>query len=251
MEQAIYFLFPIFLFVSLIYAMSGQGGASAYLAILAISDISYNKIPATALACNIAATIGIVYRFYKEGHLKLRLCLPFVITSIPAAFFAGRIDVPEKIFIILLSCILILIGLRLLLVKTNESRVKMPEIKTALIFGPLIGIVLGSLGGLVGLGGGIFLMPIIILLRWGTVKQAAVAGGLFTLINSISAITGHISKSGFDWKLAPPLAIAVIIGSQIGSYIGAKKASPNLVQKIFAVIMLGIGIRLIIKSFGV
>lgn len=241
------YLVPIFFLIALLYSMIGQGGGSAYLAALALTNIQYQNIPPAALACNIAVTVSTVYHFVKEGHLKYRLIVPFLITSIPAAFIGGTISIPEKIFKFLLIIILVLISLRTFFWKEGNKNVILPSIKTAYIWGPVIGLILGLISGIIGIGGGILLLPAILLLGWGDAKQGAVAGGIFTLINSVSALLGHGVKGIIDINLMVPLLIAVVIGGQIGSRLGARKLSAQTVQKVFAVILFGVAIRLAIN----
>lgn len=244
MDPILIYLAPIFLVTALVYAMAGQGGGSAYLAILALAGIPYHNLPPIALSCNVVAIIGIAYQFIKAGYLKLRLVVPFIVTSVPAAFIGGTLTVPEIPFKILLICTLIIVSLKLFFWKEGEGEIELPSLKRAFIIGPMIGVVLGLLAGIIGIGGGIFLLPIIVLLRWGDAKQGAIAGGLFTLVNSISGLAGHGIRGIIDWHLLIPLAIAVIVGSQIGAHLGAKKLSAGIVQKVFAALLLGVAIRL-------
>lgn len=247
MDHLLIYLVPIFLVVAVIYSMIGQGGGSAYLAILALFNVPYNNLPSVALSCNVFATIVSVYHFYRAGYLKFRLIIPFLITSVPAAFIGGTISIPEKPFKIVLMCLLVIIALRTFFWNVHPSDIKFPSVKVAYTIGPLIGIVLGLLAGIVGIGGGIFLMPIIISLRWGSVKEGAVAGGLLTLLNSISGLIGHGAKGMIDWKFLLPLVIATVIGSQIGAHLGAKKLPSNVIQKIFAIILFAVALRLSVQ----
>jgi hypothetical protein len=246
MDPALIYIAPLFLVTALIYAMIGQGGASAYLAILALFNLQYKDIPPIALACNIVATIGIAYHFVRAGHLKIRLVLPFVITSVPAAFLGGTLDLPENFFKVLLICTLVIVAIRMFFWKRPKGEISHPSIKKAFIVGPLIGIFLGLLAGTIGIGGGVLLMPLIIILKWGKVKEAALAGGLFTLVNSVSGLIGHGTKESFDLQLLIPLVLVVFVGSQIGAHLGAKKISSGAVQKIFAVLLFSVAVRLLV-----
>lgn len=226
--------------------MSGQGGASAYLAILVLFNIPYNHLPPIALSCNIAATLGIIYHFRKAGHFKWHLIIPFIITSVPAAFIGGTLTIPEKEFKIILIAVLAIAAIKIFFWEEKSERIKKPETKIVYIVGSLIGLLLGLLSGMIGIGGGVFLLPIIIFLRWGNTKESAAAAGMFTLVNSISGLAGHGTKGGVDWHLLIPLIFIVVVGSQIGAHIGAKKISANAIQKIFGAIMMVVSVRLLL-----
>jgi len=238
---------PIFAIIAFIYAVAGQGGASAYLAILALFNITYSKIPSLALACNIAASAGIVYHFYRAGHLRYRLVVPFIIGSIPAAFVGGILYVPEQAFKIILTILLFLISFRMFFWKADKYTVKIPSMVKAYTLGSIIGLIIGFLAGLVGFGGGILLLPVLVFLKWGNVKSAAVAAGLFTLVNSVSALIGHGIGGTIDWMFLGPLVLAVVVGSQIGAFLGAKKVSGAFIQKIFSIILFFVAARLLVS----
>ena len=246
MDSALIYIAPLFLVAALVFALIGQGGASAYLAILALFNLPYSDIPSIALACNIVAALGVAYHFVRAGHLKFRLILPFIITSVPAAFFGGTLEVPESLFRTLLIITLFVVAIRFFFWK-RPHEVRHPSIKMAYLIGPLIGIILGLLAGIIGIGGGILLMPLIIIFRWGSIREAALAGGLFTLVNSTSGLIGHGTKGSIDLQLLIPLALVVLVGSQIGAHLGAKKISARIVQRIFAVLLFGVAIRLLLN----
>lgn len=244
MSPLLLYLVPIFFIVALLYATTGQGGGSAFLAIMTLVGLPHLVMPSIALGCNIVATISIVYLFKKRGFLKYRLVLPFLITSVPAAFIGGTIDLPELTFQLSLSIILVVISTQLFFWKDERITVVAPSIKRAFIIGLPIGFILGLIAGTIGIGGGILLMPMLILFKWGNTKEAAVAGGLFTLLNSISGLLGHGTRGVIDFQLLAPLALAVIIGSQIGARLGTKTFSASTIQKIFAALLLIVAIRL-------
>lgn len=244
-EHSLIYLIPIFFAIALFYSTTGQGGGSAYLAFLVLFGVSYLKLPSIALACNLVGTAGVIYHFWRAGYFKARLSVPFVITSVPAAFLGGSLDVPEKTFKILLVCLLVTVAFISFFNKAHEHKVKTPSVAVAIVFGPLIGFALGLAGGIAGIGGGIFLFPVIVALRWGGAKEAAAASGLFTFANSVGGLVGHGVKGGVDWKFLLPLTAAVFIGSQIGAHLGAKKLSAGVIQKIFAVILLAVAVKML------
>lgn len=226
--------------------MAGQGGGSAYLAVLALCGIPYEGIPSIALACNVVVTLGIILHFFKAGHLKKRLIFPFTVTSIPAALAGGIIHLPELYFKIMLAAVLFAAAMIMFFWKDTDFRAELPSVRRALVIGPAIGIILGFIGAAVGIGGGILLFPLIVFMRWGTTKQAAMAGGYFTFANSVAGLIGHGVKGMVDAHILIPLG-AVAIGSQIGAYLGAKKIPAVWVQRIFAVVLLFVAIRIVIQ----
>lgn len=244
MGPSLLYIAPIFLATSILYSMIGQGGASAYLAILVLFNLPYQNIPPTALACNIIASLGIAFHFAKAGHLRWKLIIPFIITSVPAAFIGGTLRIPETAFEIILAVVLMLVSIKLFFWKSRREEIRFPSTKKAFIIGPIIGLFLGLLAGLIGIGGGILLTPILIFMKWGRPKKAALAGGLFTLANSVSGLIGHGTKGHIDYELIVPLALAVLAGSQIGAHLGAKKISSEFVQKIFAILLFVVSLRL-------
>ncbi len=247
MDPSTLLLIGLFLITSIIFAMAGQGGATAYLAIMVLFNIPYQSIPAMALACNVVVTVAVVYKFYRAGFFDLHLALPFLITSIPAAYVGGQITVPQFAFEIILIVILTVVAFRLLIRNPHSKPVKKPTPLIAYTVGPLIGIILGLLAGIVGIGGGIFLLPVIIFLRWGRAKEAAAAAGLFTLVNSISGLVSHGVRGITEWRLLLILIVTVLVGGLVGSHLGAKKLPSSTIQKIFAGLILAVVIRLIIS----
>lgn len=249
MDQVLFYLVPIFLLSSILYAMVGQGGASAYLAFMALFGVPHQTLPPIALTCNIIASAGIIYHFHRAGHIKLRLFWPFVATSVPAAFIGGMIKVSQKEFTIILAIVLFIISLKSFFFQLDAKDVRTPPCKILIPVGLIIGALIGLVAGMIGIGGGVLLLPVITLLKWGKAKEAAIAGGLFTLVNSVAALVGHGIRGTIDLKFLIPLAVAVAIGSQIGGFLGAKKFSENTIQKIFSFIILIIAVRLLINLF--
>jgi uncharacterized protein len=236
-----------FFIISLLYSTVGFGGGSSYLALLAVSGISFLLLPKIALICNLTVVSGGVWHYYKQGHFNKGLILPFVLPSIPMAFFGGMYPISEKIFLTLLSITLVLSGLRLLFTVHQEENTKQPSYYLSIP----IGAILGFLSGVVGIGGGIFLAPIMLSLKWGKAKEVAAAASFFIWLNSLAGLIGQFTK-GYPVDLLDfwPLFMAVFLGGQIGSRIGShQKVSQLTIQRATAVLILLISFRLLFKLY--
>ena len=245
-------LIPLFWLTALLYAAVGFGGGSTYNALLVLSGADYRLLPTIALACNIIVVSGGVWRFSRAGLLPARRLLPFLITSIPAAWIGGRVAVSELVFVGLLGLTLVLSGLRLLTLPSRapveNADLAPPVTPTALAL--LIGAAIGFLAGLVGIGGGIFLAPILYLLAWGTAQQIAAACSLFILTNSLAGLVGQMSKLNDLALLSDalaywPLWIAVLIGGQIGSWLAAGQLQALWMRRLTALLILYVALRLL------
>jgi uncharacterized membrane protein YfcA len=230
----------LFIFVpviALLYASVGFGGATGYLAVMSLFGINPQVMASTALVLNIiVASISFV-TYFRAGHLRRELLLPFIITSIPAAFIGGSFKISEHIYSILLYAVLTFVAIRLLFFskKQDESQVMRPiPFWLALV----IGFVIGLLSGMVGIGGGIFLSPIILYAHWGNSKQAATVAAAFIVLNSISGLLGRLISGtfvfdGFSISLIP----FGVIGALAGSWLGAQRISNLNLRRALGVIM--------------
>ncbi len=239
-----------FFTVALFYSIVGFGGGSSYIAILAAVGTPYEMIPKVSLICNIIVVTGGAYHAINQGHFNKKLITPFVLSSAPMAFLGGLVPVSEKTFFILLTSVLILCGLRLLFIKEiTLTEVRPPSVILSIV----LGAVLGGISGMVGIGGGIFLSPILINLGFSRSKEAAATASFFILVNSIFSLCGHLIKSfegiNFEAYLWP--FVAVFIGGQIGSRLGTgPKLSYRFVQRGTGVLTLIICVRLLLKTLS-
>lgn len=239
-----------FFVVALLYSIVGFGGGSSYIAILALFGTSYQLIPQIALLCNITVVLGGVWHFSRRGHFSFRLLWPFLITSIPFAYLGGRMVVSKELYYFLLGSSLLAAGGRLLFFSnlTNGRILNKPDWRVGLV----IGASLGLLSGMVGIGGGIFLAPILMILGWGTPKQVATSASYFILLNSIAGLAGQWFKAGSLLQVVDywPLLLVVFIGGQIGSHLGAgKRLSQRSIRLGTAALVVIVGVRLLLKSF--
>src|SRR5215475_2055582 len=188
-SSSLFIILAIFI-VAVMYSSVGHGGASGYLAVMAFLSVAPEITRPTALVLNLfVASIG-AYQFYRAGFFSWRIFLPFAITSIPFAFIGGMITLPTNIYKLLLGIVLMLAALRLAWKFSPDTEIKQPPVWMILI----IGAVIGLLSGLVGVGGGIFLTPVLLLMNWSETKTAAGVSALFILVNSISGLLGNITQ---------------------------------------------------------
>ena len=190
-----FLLVILFFFTALLYSSVGFGGGSTYLAFLLIWDIPYYIFPVIALSCNIIVVSGNCFNYIKAGNFNLKLLAPYLIGSIPLAFIGGSLTIEKELFEILLFLVLITAGTLLLLKFKSYSDIKESYRKVELPISIFIGGILGFISGVVGIGGGIFLSPILFLIRAGKPKHIVTTASLFILINSISGVFGQLTKN--------------------------------------------------------
>lgn len=242
-------LAPLFLLTALLYGAAGFGGGSTYTALLALWDPDPATIPAVSLSCNIlVVTIG-AWRFARDGHVDLRRIWPLFAASIPMAFLGGLLPVPRTLFIGLLSLSLFVAGG--LLLWQPRVRAEQPPRRYSRWLEPLVGGALGLLAGIVGIGGGIYLAPVLHLLRWAPAHAIAGTSAVFILANSISGLAGQLAKSGSGagavlathWPLLP----AVIVGGAVGSALATRRFQPHLLRVLTALLILFVAGQLAIR----
>lgn len=241
------FLALLFFFTATLYASVGFGGGSTYAALLVLSNTNYTILPSIALICNVIVVSGGTWWFWRKGYIRFIRLLPFLITSVPAAYIGGTVRVPEIIFIFLLGTVLMISGIRLLFEQNVEGRSRK---NTPILFALSIGASVGLLSGIVGIGGGIFLAPILYYWRWGEAKQIAGAASFFILVNSLAGLLGQVTKLSQDsilpalmeyWILFP----AVLIGGQIGSLVGSTRVPALLTRRVTAILIIFVSLRLL------
>ena len=245
-------LIAAFLVTALLYASVGFGGGSTYNALLVMSGADYRVLPAIALVCNVIVVSGGVWCFSRTGDLSLGRIMPFLAASVPTAWIGGRIPVSETLFIGLLGGALLLSGLHLAIQRVAEAEMRLDTTqgRNRPLLSSGVGGTIGLLSGIVGIGGGIFLAPVLYFMRWGAPRQIAAASSLFILVNSLSGLAGQLMKLQ-DLSIlslaAPywPLPIAVLIGGQAGSWLAGYKFDPALIRRLTALLILYVAARLI------
>ena len=240
-------ILSIFFFITAIfYSSVGFGGGSTYLALMLIWDIPYYIFPILALICNIIVVSGNSINYVRSGNLNFKLLAPYLIGSIPFSFFGAAMSLTKELFEILLFVILIIAGIFLLIERKsfNDDQIKINSIPK--IISLLIGSIIGFTSGIIGIGGGIFLSPILFLMKAGYPKQIATTASLFILINSIFGVAGQLTKDiVFDEFLNFwPLFIAVLIGGQIGNFLNIKFLSGKTLAIITSLLVIFVAIRM-------
>lgn len=242
MNPELFGLALLFAGTALVYASAGFGGGSAYLALLTLAGVPLADVAPVALVCNIIVVAGGSWQFVRAGHLRLRLFIPFVLTSLPAAYLGGYFRLEMEALGVLTG--LALGGAAALLVlRDAHGRVAPVALPRASLLWPVgigVGALLGGLSGMIGIGGGIFLAPVLHLLRWGTAQEVAAVASVFILANSVAGLLGQASASMEAvsvWAYSP-LFVAVLAGGQVGSRIGAWRLPARTVRRVTATIVL-------------
>ena len=241
----------LFFITAVLYSSVGFGGGSTYLALLLIWDIPYYIFPIIALFCNIIVVTGNSINYVRAGNHNFKLLIPFLIGSIPLAFIGGTLIVKKEIFEILLFLVLSIAGLLLLINNKSYEDKNIIIKKLHLFFSILIGSILGLISGIVGIGGGIFLSPILFLLKADKPKNIVTTASLFILINSISGVFGQLTKENIlnEIILYWPLFLTVLIGGLLGNYLNLKIFSNRTLALITSLLVIFVAIRMAFKIF--
>ena len=241
----------LFFVTAILYASVGFGGGSTYLALLLLWGVPYFIFPVVALTCNIIVVSGNCFNYIRAGNLNLKLLIPYLIGSIPLAFIGGSLPIEKEFFEILLFVVLTIAG-ALLLFKFNSYDDKIEIFrKIPILVSILIGGILGFVSGVAGVGGGIFLSPILFLLKAGKPKHIVTTASLFILINSLSGIFGQLTKSTVLNEIQNYwfLFLAVLIGGQIGNFLNLKIFPTRILALVTAALVLFVAIRMAFKIF--
>jgi len=244
----LYWLLPLFFLAAFVYSSVGHGGGSAYLALMALTALPQPTIRSTALVLNIVvATAGFI-SYHRAQHFSWRLLLPFAIGSVPAAFVGGLKLLSPKAFSLVLGVTLLLSAVRLVFMSRPVAvHAHLPD-RTLWLFGPPIGVGLGLLSGMVGVGGGIFLSPLLLFLGWADTKKTAAVSAAFILVNSSSGLAAQLQTSTPDWGLIAPAALVVLVAGAIGSRLGANRFSPVWLQRLLAFVLVTAAVKLLFQA---
>ena len=241
----------LFFLTATLYASVGFGGGSTYLALLLIWDVSYLIFPVIALFCNIIVVSGNCFNYIKAGNFNFKILIPYLASSIPFAFIGGSLSINKEFFEILLFIVMTLAGVLLLLKfksfdQNAEVYKNIPKIVSILIGGSI-----GFISGVVGIGGGIFLSPILLLVRADNAKNVATAASLFILINSISGLAGQFTKSSIIDEVYSywPLFLLVLLGGQLGNFLNLKVFPARILVLVTATLVIFVALRIGLKLF--
>ncbi|MCU0469445.1 MAG: sulfite exporter TauE/SafE family protein [Arcicella sp.] len=233
MDSSLLLLLPILAVVAFLYSSVGHGGASGYLAVMAIVGIAPPLMKSSALLMNLAVSLFSFLGFYRAGFFKWKLFLPFALASIPMAYIGGTMTLSDAIYKkILAVCILISIARLLYQFKQEETRNTDVPVWAGLLSGGIIGL----LSGMIGIGGGIILSPLMLLMNWAKLKETAAVSALFIFVNSLSGLYGQMMKGGFQIPENLQWAIlSTIVGGLLGSYYGSQKFNLPTLRYLLAV----------------
>jgi len=237
-----FFLISLFI-IAFFYASIGHGGASGYLAIMALFGIATVYMKSSALTLNLFVSGIAFYHFYRAGYFRWKIIMPFIITSIPLAFVGAKIHVDTRTYKIILGIFLSMAALRIIFFKMNQLRQNKP---VPFIIGLLAGALLGFFSGMIGIGGGIILSPILIMMGWANIKEAAAVSALFILLNSASGLLGVYFS---DAKLTPDIIIWIVLafsGGTLGAYLGSQKFTHGFLRYVLSGIMILASLKLFI-----
>ncbi|MCE7987116.1 MAG: sulfite exporter TauE/SafE family protein [Caldilinea sp. CFX5] len=236
--------------VAFLYASVGLGGGSGYLAAMSLFAVATPLIASTALTLNILAASIAFLTYRQSGYFQPALLWPFLLTSLPAAFLGGYLRLPETIYLLILYAVLGYIGLQLLFWEPRVQTAVTPRRFSWLVI-LLSGFVIGLLSGMVGLGGGIFLSPLIVLAGWGTPKQAAAASSAFIVVNSASGLLGRVLGGTFVLgMMGAALLPAGLIGAVLGSRLGARYLSGLWLRRLLGIVLLLTVLSYLVQSLA-
>jgi len=241
----------LFFVTAILYASVGFGGGSTYLALLLLWNIPYYIFPVIALVCNIFVVSGNSFNYIKAGNLNLKLLMPYLIGSIPLAFIGGSLPIEKSLFEIFLFLVLAFAGTLLLINFKSYDDENTTYRNIPIFISILIGGILGFVSGVVGIGGGIFLSPILFLLKAGKPKHIVTCASLFILINSISGIIGQLTKNIVLNEISNYwyLFLAVIIGGHIGNFLNLKIFPTRILALVTSALVLFVAVRMSVKLF--
>lgn len=229
--------------VAVLYSSVGHGGASGYIAVLALFSLAPSSFKPTALVLNILVSAVAAYSFTRAGHFSRRLFLPFAATSVPASFLGGSMSLPLPVCKPLIGIILLASAWRLFYRYPSEEGARVPPSATVALS---VGAFLGFLSGLTGVGGGIFLSPLLLLFGWAKAKEASAVAAMFILVNSLSGLLGHFSSLQAVPSFAPMLAAAALCGGITGSLFGSKCLPVPGVVKALSLVLAIAGFKLLL-----
>jgi uncharacterized protein len=241
-------LVVLFALTAALYASVGFAGGSTYNALLVLAGVDYRLFPIVALACNLIVAIGGTIRFAQAGLVPWRRLVPLLALSVPAAWIGGMLPISKQFFLLLLGGSLLIAAVLLIVQPEREARPRWP------LLGPALAAPIGLLSGIVGIGGGIFLAPVLHLIGWDQAKRVAAAASVFILANSVAGIGGQLTKIADRPELLGsavgywPLCLAVLVGGQIGSRIGVRLLPALWLRRVTAILILYVAIRLLLQA---
>lgn len=242
--------------IAFLYAAVGHGGASGYLALMSIFSfqfLDHNKgtvgsweIKSIALTLNLFVAGIAFYQYYRAGHFNKKLFIPLACASIPMAFLGGRMEIDTQIYFYTLAIFLLFASFKLFFSKSIKENINLKNINLPIAL--LAGATIGFISGLLGIGGGIILSPILILLAWSNAKTTAGISALFIFVNSAAGLFGQASQFGLSYPISMPwIILLVIVGGLIGAYFGVKRLSPIRIKQALAFVLLLAALKIFVS----
>jgi uncharacterized membrane protein YfcA len=246
----LWILVPAFAVISFVYGSVGLGGGSAYVATMALLGMDHTVMPMVALSLNLIVAGGGFVHYLRRGHFRHRLFGPLILSSAPAAFLTAQVSVSRSVFQGLLGCLLLLAAVRLL-ANPLVPKEQPPRELTNPLAVVLLGLALGAAAGLTGIGGGIFLAPLLLVSRVATPKEASALTSGLVVVNSGAGLAGRvIIGTAMPWLVFLPLAVTVLIAGQMGAYQGANRFRPTTVRIVVGCLVFLVSIRLLVNVYG-
>lgn len=237
-----------FFIIATLYSSVGFGGGSSYLALLALFLPNFLEIKSTALLCNLVVVMGSTLLFSKEGYFNAKKFLPLAVCSVPFAFLGATLHLTQTFFFISLGIVLALSGALLILQYfTQPVAKKISYGQHSWFLNSTLGISTGFVSGLVGIGGGILLSPVLHLLRWAEARTIAALASFFILVNSVAGLAGQLWSGNFraDVSFLVPLLLAVLAGGQVGTRLSLQRLKPQAIKGLTGIFVLYIGLKLV------
>ncbi len=232
--------------VALLYSSVGHAGATGYIATMSLAGLAMEVVRPAALVLNIGVASVAAWHFWRAGHFSWRLFWPFAVLSVPAAFLGGGLKLPASVWQMMIGGVLLFSAVRFLAVPGSDEVRKTPSIWTSL----LIGAGLGFLAGLTSTGGGVFLTPVLLWMKWAGAKPAAAVSAAFILVNSPAGLIGQLAGGATIPLLVIPLGVAALLGGWFGSRSGSQWLSAVTIRRLLAVVLLIAGGKMIVAAMG-
>lgn len=227
----------LFFVVAFAYSSVGLGGGSSYTALMALFGVGTMAIPIVSLTLNLFVTSIGSFNFIRNRHAKIKLILPFLISSIPMSYFGGSLKLPTEVFYWILFTSLVFVAARIYFWRSTTIKLDLTQ-KGKIILSLIAGSILGLIAGIVGIGGGIYLVPLIMILGLGTAKEAAACGAIFIWLNSFSGLLSRLQYNSIDLTAYIPLIAVVMAGGTLGSFMGAFKFSPKTMERVLGAVII-------------